>query len=160
MPSLKINTPEEENQTQIILDQGATITANLDTADAFVFCTSLRYSKDLMLKLGYKSYYRIVDTQKFAETLFFKIDEVKMSMNCFKVGLVTYSNKELIFTEKDRSRFLKYERDDFWKVCFTKPEKFRCEKEIRMIFAPQFPRTLLDPIDIKCPQLLKYCKFK
>ena len=157
MPSLKVDFEKGENTT-IVFSKGTTVSSNTDTSDAYVFCTSLINSRKLNSKFKHASFYKILNPQKFAEILFLKMSE-RCEMNCYKIGRVTYNDKHIVFNEKKRQDFLNYKKDDFWKICFTKPKRFSGEREFRMVFNPQFWRTSLNPLDIDCPQLLDYCSF-
>jgi hypothetical protein len=156
MPSIKAN-PENQH-AEIVLEKGATFVSNRETSDAFVFCTSLNRSDQIKSKFGYQAYYKILNVEKFAETLFWEISQ-RQELICYKTGKVAYKAKDILFTERKRQDFLNYEKDDFWKICFSKPEQYSLEKEFRIVFCPQFWRTDLQPIDLDCPRLLDYCSF-
>jgi len=104
-------------------------------------------------KFGYDAYYKITNPDVFANVLFEKINEVKM-IRCYKSGKVKYSDKEITVTNKNES-FSK-SSNDFWDICFTKPKKFRNEKEYRIVFVPYFPE--IKPLILKCPELRNYCE--
>ena len=150
-PKIKANKPNVE----IILEEGATIIDNKKVSNAFVFCASLKLDMNLCKQFGYDSYYKIIDLDQFAEILFEKLNEVKLIM-CYKADEVKYSNKEISTSDKKES--LSKDFNDFWNICFTKPKKFRHEKEYRIVFVPQFS-TEIKRVILDCPELLKYCEF-
>lgn len=96
-PQIKSNKPNIE----ITLERGASITDNKEVFDAFVFCASLELNMELCRKFGYDTYYKIVDSERFAEILYEKINEVR-TIKCFRADKVTYSNKEVVITNKKR----------------------------------------------------------
>ena len=140
---------------EIQLDAGATIIDNKQVSNAFVFCTSIKLDRDLGRKFGYDSYYKITKPDHFAEILFEKINQVKM-LKCFKAEKVKYLDKEISITDEASSHSRNF--NDFWDICFTKPQKFHNEKEFRIVFVPEFLGEI-EPLLLSCPELLKCCEF-
>ena len=134
---------------------GSYVTAPINVADAFVFCASTNLDERIGKKLGYDAYYKIVNIEKFAETLFEKIYE-SCTLVGFKANKVNYSNKEVTITGRNE---LNRNKPDFWSLCFTKNTDFFDEKEFRIIFNPMFTKKTIKPIIITCPELIKYCIF-
>jgi len=149
-PQIKSDKPNLE----IILDRGASIIDNKQVSNVFVFCASLKLDDSLGKNLGYDAYYKITDPDGFAYILFERINEVK-TIRCYKGRKVRYSDKVITITNKDES--LSRDFNDFWDICFTKPRKFRNEKEYRIVFVPQFSGEIR-PLTLSCPELRDCCK--
>ena len=151
VPKIKSNKPNIE----IHLEKGTSITQNQEVTNAFVFCTSLNWDYDLYKNFGYDAHYKIVNLPLFAEILFEQINENKV-LRCYKVGKVKYSDKKI--TLSDKNEILGRNIHDFFEVCFTKPKKFRNEKECRIVFVPWFSKEI-KPFTLNCPELRRYCEF-
>lgn len=149
-PQIKSNRPN------IVIQQepGATIVDNKTVSNAYVFSASLKLEDGLFKKFGYDAYYKITDPDGFANALFERINEVKM-IRCYKARKVEYSDKEITITDKDES--LSRNFNDFWNICFTKPKKFRNEKEYRIVYVPEFSGKI-EPLVLNCPELRNYCE--
>jgi hypothetical protein len=150
-PKIKSDKPNIEIQ----LDRGAFIVDSREVSDAFVFCASLKLDDSLCRKFGYDAHYKIVDPDRFAEIVYEKLNEVR-TITCFKADKVKYSIKQVVLTKKKKSP--SETLTDFWEICFTKPEKFRDEKEFRIVFVPEYPKEI-SPLILRCPELRKCCQF-
>lgn len=139
----------------IELEKGTSITDNKKVSNAYVFCASLRLDDALKQKFGYDAYYKITNLARFAEILYERINEVRI-IRCYKADEVRYSDKEIILSSKQES--LSRNFNDFWDICFTKPRKFRNEREYRIVFVPEYS-TEIKPLILRCPELRKYCEF-
>jgi len=144
-PKIKSNKPN----VRIRLDAGATIVDRKQVSNAFIFCTSMKLDSALGKEFGYDAYYKITNPERFAEILFEKINEVRMT-KCFKAGKVKYLDKEITGTSKSAS--ISRNSNDFWDICFTKPKKFRNQKEFRIVFVPEYPGKI-EPLLLSCPEL-------
>jgi len=140
---------------EIQLEKGTSIIQNQEVTNAFVFCVSLKLDVNLYKNFGYDAHYKIVSLSSFAETLFEQINQIKV-LRCYKADKVKYSNKKITLT--DKNEILNKNINDFFEVCFTKPKKFRHEKEYRIVFVPWFSREI-KPLNLTCPELKKYCEF-
>lgn len=149
IPVLKMNKQQEE-KISFEIENGAQF--NIQIANAFVFCASLKLDNSLFKRFSYDAYYKITNAYRFADVLFEKINEVR-TIRCFKADKVKYRNKEIIVTNKSTN--LSKNITDFWDICFTKPKKFHSEKEFRIVFVPEY-RKEIKRLILDCPELLKY----
>lgn len=153
IPVLKMNEQQEKKVT-VDIENGAQF--NMQIANAFVFCTSLKLDDSLFRRFGVDAYYKIAKLYDFASVLFEKLNEV-LTIRCYKADVVKYLDKPITITNSSKKQVLAVPQD-YWSVCFTKPKRFREEQEFRMVFVPEFPKEI-EPITIKCPDLRKYCVF-
>ena len=151
VPKIKSN----KSTIEIQLEKGASIIQNQEVTNAFVFCTSLKLDDNLKKNFGYDAHYKIVSLDSFAKILYEQINEIKV-LRCYKAGKVKYSDKEI--TLIDKNEILSRNVNDFFEICFTKPKKFRHEKEYRIVFVPWFSQEI-EPFTLNCPELRKYCEF-
>jgi hypothetical protein len=152
IPVLKVDKQKAEKAT-ITIDNGAQF--NMQIANAFIFCTSLKLEDALFKRFGYEAYYKITRPLDFADILYEKLNQLAI-IRCYKVGTVKYADKPIIITNRNKKRFLNDAENQYWNVCFTKPTKFHEEQEYRMVFVPEFAREI-KPVIITCPELRKYC---
>jgi hypothetical protein len=150
-PEIKSDKPN----IVIQLEKGTSITDNKMVSNAFVFCLSLEFDDALMQKFGYDAYYKITDLARFAKILYERINEVRI-LRCYKADKVRYSDKQIVVSSRQES--LSRDFNDFWDICFTKPRKFRNEREYRIVFVPEYS-TEIKPLILSCPELRKYCEF-
>lgn len=154
IPVLKTNR-QSEGKASVFVENGAQF--NMQIANTFVFCTSLRLDDSLFKRFGYDTYYKITDPLGFATILFEKLNQVTTIMG-FKLDTVRYLDKPIIMTRKNKERILSNREDPYWNACFTKPRKFSAEREFRMAFVPQFTKEIT-PIILTCPELRRLCAF-
>ena len=107
----------------------------------------------LASNLGYDAYYKIVNTDGFALTLFEKLNE-QTTIIGFSIGKVKYVKKPIQITEHNATKI----KHNNWEICFSKPIEYSEQQEYRMVFAPQSKREIT-PIILSCPDLLKFCTF-
>lgn len=154
----KIHFSKKINKNAITVMPNAHVTSDTDVADAFVFCTSLKLDSRLSNKWDYDSHYKIINPLKFAEIIFWKLNE-QICLSCYKIDKVKYKKKEIDITnENDRKVLSDDNSKKFWDICFTKPMKFIDEKEFRLVFVPQFAKEI-KPRLLTCLALRDYCEF-
>lgn len=135
----------------------AHVTSDFEITNAFVFCTSLVSDRGLNKKWKYDSYFQIKNPHSFAYAVFNKINE-RCSLRYFVLEKVRYGLKEIDISNKNKSSALNRCPKTLIDYYFTKPIEFKDEKEFRMIFVPEY-KLEIDPVEITCPELLKYCVF-
>ena len=138
----------------------AHVTKENTVLDAFVFCTSSVLNDQLMKKWDYDAYYKIVDPLQFGKIIF---DEMSKSipLQAYRVGKVSYvETKQISITNANKSEGLSAISDDPWDGYFTKPQRFKDEKEIRMVFVPEPEVQIGSYRYITCKELLTCCKFE
>jgi hypothetical protein len=154
LPQLSINQ-QQEDKTVAVIENGAQF--DMQIANAYIFCTSLKFGASLFKKFEYDAYYTITDPFRFADILYEKLNQAKKFINGFKVGAVKYADRPIVLTEENKQDVLQ-ERDSlYWSTCFTKPKSFSEEQEFRMVFASE--SRDIEPITLQCPELKKYCVF-
>lgn len=154
IPGIKVNK-EQEEKIVVDIENGAQF--NMQIANAFVFCTSLKLDDSLCHKFGYNAYYKITEPFNFASILFEKINQV-VTLKGFKLGAVKYADKPITITRSNKGQILNNPEDRYWTACFTKPRRFSGEREFRMAFVPEFAREI-KPILLTCPELRRCCAF-
>lgn len=135
----------------------AHVISNTEVPDAFVFCASLKLDERLGKKWDYDAYYKIIDPIRFAETVYWKLDE-DICLSCLKLDRVKYENKEIGLTNKNKNKILNTKSNNFWDICFTKPKKFSDEEEVRIMFVPEHAKEI-KPRLLTCVELREFCKF-
>jgi len=155
-PNIRFSKKITKNAITVM--PNAHVISDTEVADAFVFCTSLKLDSRLSNKWDYDSHYKIIDPIKFAEIIFWKLNE-EICLSCFKIGKVKYKKKEIEITnENDRKVLSDDNSKKFWDICFTKPMKFIDEKEFRFVFVPQFAKEI-KPRLLTCLELRGCCEF-
>jgi hypothetical protein len=142
----------------------------LNVPNAFVFCASINYSKDLKEKFDCDAYYKIVDIQKFATKIIEELNK-KYSILFSVTDKVCYVPSKVIrITNKNKSYVIRADpfRKDipnseriktiFIEDYFTKPLVFQGEEEFRIVFVPR-GAIGNDPVYVESKQLLEYCEF-
>jgi hypothetical protein len=77
------------------------------------------------------------------------------------VGKVSYvETKQINITNANKSEVLSAISADPWDGYFTKPQRFKDEKEIRMVFVPAPEVQIGSYCYITCKDLLTCCKFE
>ena len=152
IPVLKMNKKQEKNIT-VDIEDGAQF--NMEIANAFVFCTSLKLDESLFKKFSYDAYYKITNPVDFAYILYEKLNQV-VTIRCFKADKVKYANKPIILTSSSKAKVLS--ENQYWDIGFTKLREFSEDREFRMVFVPEFARKI-EPRVLKCPELRKCCAF-
>jgi hypothetical protein len=146
-----------KGRIEIVLERGGRINSNVEVPNAFVFCTSLKLDPQLFQQFDCDAYYKISSPQRFAEIVYEKLNE-KSEIQCFKTGLVRYSDKTVTIDNKNKDQALTDNLHDVWNICFTKRRKFSYQNEFRMVFVPQFSKNIVPQI-IQSSELLKCCSF-
>lgn len=155
LPMLKLDEQQKEKVT-VYVEDGAQF--DMQVANAYVFCTSLKLDSLLYSRFKCDTHYEIHEPEKFARILFEKLNDAKKFIHCFDVREVKYADKPTILT-KENKKFVLRDRDDvFWDTCFSKPKNFSDEYEFRMVFVPE-SKNDVNPISLKSPELKRYCKF-
>jgi hypothetical protein len=153
---MKKMTEQQEEKITVTVEKGTQF--DLQIADAYVFCTSLKLDSALYNKFGYDTHYAIYKPYEFAKLLFEKLNETKNFVRCYKLDSVRYVDKPIILTTENKESVLQDRNKVFWDTCFTKPKNFRNEQEFRMVFVPE-SKHAIKPILLTCPELKKFCKF-
>jgi hypothetical protein len=122
--------------------------------DAYVFCTSLVRSKTLNERWKYDAVFGIADAFAFADTIYEELSMTE-SMVGYAVDEVSYGFKHRRLTPENKDYVLSRLLDD---LCFTKPPRFKMEREWRMVFLSRNAKQI-QPHEIICPQLVKFCHF-
>jgi hypothetical protein len=122
--------------------------------DAYVFCTSFVKSNVLNERWKYDTVFGIADAFSFADAIFEELSRTQ-SMIGYVVDEVCYGFKHRRLTPKNKDYVLSRLLYD---LCFRKPPRFKKEKELRMVFLPRNAKRI-EPHEITCPQLLKFCHF-
>jgi hypothetical protein len=151
MPSLRI--PKTKNKIEIAIKRKSSFKSRLSTPNAYVFCTSYKCDTALASNFGYDAYYKIMNPEDFAQTLFEKLNE-KTTLNGYEIGKVTYTKRITKVTKTNIARI----EHDIWEICFSKPIKYCGQCEYRMVFLPQFQKEI-EPKILSCPELLRFCAF-
>jgi len=154
IPILKMNKQQEEKIT-VFIENGAQF--NMQGANAFVFCTSLKLDDSLFSRFGYDAHYKIINPFDFATVIYEKLNQVVMIIG-FKMNVVKYMDKPIIITSSNKEQILTDRENQYWNTCFTKPKKFSVEREFRMVFVPELAREI-KPITLTCPELRRFCAF-
>jgi hypothetical protein len=136
----------------------AHVISDRQVPDAFVFCTSLKLDKRLNKKWNYDAYYRIIDPFQFAKIAFQELGK-QVPLISYKSGKVKYTDKEISITNRNKDEVLSNISNNFWDICFTKPEKFKDEKELRFVFVPAPGVKKIEPRFLTCLELRKCCQF-
>jgi hypothetical protein len=155
IPVLEMNA-KQETKIRVDIEDGAQF--NMQVANAYVFCTSLRLDDSLYSRFGYDAHYTITNPYNFADILFEKLNEAKKYVKGFKLAAVKYVDKPITLTEENKQEILQNRDILYWDTCFTKPKSFSEEREFRMVFAPESVGNI-EPITLKCPELKRYCVF-
>ena len=153
----QVNFQEGITNDAITIMPNAHVVSNTEVADAFVFCTSLKFDDQLGKKWNYDSHYMIIDPFRFAEIAFWELYD-KVTLLCFKADKVKYTDKEITITNQNKNAVLANNSRSFWDICFTKPKKFADEKEFRIVFVLEYPKKI-EPLLLTSLKLLKCCKF-
>ena len=154
IPMVEMNKQQEKKITFVIED-GAQF--DMQIANAFVFCTSLKLDGSLFGRFGYDAYYRITNPFDFATMLYEKLNQV-VTIRGFKLDAVKYVDKPITITSSNKGQILSDREDQYWSACFAKSRKFSGEREFRMAFVPEFARKI-EPIILTCPELRRFCAF-
>jgi hypothetical protein len=154
IPVLEINKQQEE-KISVVIENGTQF--DMQIANAFLFCTSLRLDHSLFTRFGYDAYYKITNPFDFATILYEKLNQV-VTIGCFKLDAVKYVDKPITITSRNKGRILSDREDQYWNACFAKPRRFSEEREFRMAFVPEFAREI-KPIILTCPELREFCAF-
>lgn len=154
IPVLRMNR-EQEEKIAVDIENGAQF--NMQIANAFLFCTSLKLNDSLYRRFGYDACYKITNPFDFASILYEEINRV-VTIKGYKLDRVRYVDKPIIITKSNKGQILSGPEDQYWTACFTKPKRFREEREFRMAFVPEFAREI-KPIIVTCPELRRYCAF-
>ena len=65
-----------------------------------------------------------------------------------------YENKQIIATSKQE--ILSIKKRTALELCLSKPIEFSTERELRIVFVPQFQQNIIPQI-IDCPNAKDYC---
>lgn len=153
MPQMRLT--EENSDRKFYFGNGTEF--NIEAFDAYVFCTSLTLEGTILKKFGYSSYFQIIDSEKFGEKLFERINE-RCSIDWYRQDAVKYRDKPIIVTRKSKCKILKQPLAEVSDICFCKPKKFKTEKEYRFVYFPTH-KKVIEPMVLLCPELRKYCFF-
>jgi hypothetical protein len=123
--------------------------------DAYLFCMSSARSKALNEKWNYDAIFEISDVFSFADTMYEELSNTE-SMIGYIVDEVYYGFKHKRLTPENKDNVLSQLAYD---LCLKKPLRFKTEKEWRIVFLSSKPK-LIEPHEITCMQLLKFCHFK
>jgi hypothetical protein len=130
----------------------------MQVANAYVFCTSLKLDSSLYSRFECDAHYAIHKPIEFAKILFNNLNEVKKFILCYDRREVKYIDKPITLSERNKEQILLDRNETFWDTCFSKPKTFSIEHELRMVFVPESKKDV-EPIILKCPELRKCCKF-
>jgi hypothetical protein len=141
-----------ENPFTVMPNSIATFKERLE--DAYVFCTSLAKSKELNERWKYDKVFEITDPFSFADTMYEELSRTE-SMIGYMMDKICYGFRQRKLTPKNEECVLSKLPYD---LCFTKPLRFREEKEWRMVFVPRKAEQV-EPHEVTCTKLLKFCHF-
>jgi len=156
IPGLKKVNKQQEEKIIVDIENGAQF--NMQIANAFVFCTSLKLDDSLWRARGYDTYYKITDPFDFASILYEKINQV-VTIKGFKLDAVKYVEKPITITKSNKGQILSDPENQYWTACFAKSRRFSEEREFRMAFVPEFSREI-ERIIVTCPELRRCCAFR
>ena len=138
----------------------AHVTKENTVLDAFVFCASSVLNDRLIKKWDYDAYYKIVDPTQFGKFVFDELNK-SIPLQAYTVRKMRYNEtKQISITRLNKSEVLSSISEDPWAGYFTKLQRFKDEKEIRMMFVPKPEDQIGSYRYITCKKLLSCCKFE
>jgi hypothetical protein len=133
------------------------VTSDREVPDAFVFCTSLAQTRALKTKFQYDSRFKIISPLNFASLVF---DALRDNFNVvgYVEDKVKYGVKIYGIANDNQKPLLDNINQSFEEYCFKKPIGYKDEHEYRIVFVLGDEKPI-QPFEITCPELLKYCVF-